>query len=112
IATPFFGPDGALAGVVAGILDLRSIANLLEQYRTLPGATITIVDHKNRVIYSTPGSGYSSLQDVASLPLVSAGISTEGVYRYAGSATDYHAGDRADAARSSGRDRSDSTLVA
>src|SRR5690606_33022262 len=30
----------------------------------------------------------------------------------AGSATDYHAGDRADAARSSGRDRSDSTLVA
>ena len=68
IATPFAGPDGQTAGVACGILRLASIATLVEKYRTLPDATITIVDHLNRVVYSTAGSGYQSLDDLTTLP--------------------------------------------
>ena len=84
IAVPIFDAAGTFAGVAGGSLDLSKFQQFVEDYRTLTGATNTIVDQHGRVIYASEGSGVIALQNLAFEPLLTTNTTTAGnVFRYA-----------------------------
>ena len=78
MAAPYYRTDGTLDGVVATILNLDSIGKIVEQYSSLPQATVTIVDQQNRVLYATPKSGRVGLQDLSKTPVIMAAATATG----------------------------------
>ena len=83
IAVPFFGPDGSVAGVVGGSLNLSTFEHYIKELRTLPDAQIAILDQHDRVIYASDDAGFSALQSLAQEPIVAAASAAqEGVFRY------------------------------
>ena len=73
---------GRLAGVGAGVLNLSRLGEFAESYRTGPDAVITIVDRQNRVIWATPGSGRTALEDLSEDILVRRGEAAKSAYQY------------------------------
>jgi signal transduction histidine kinase/CheY-like chemotaxis protein len=87
IAVPLHAPDGAPTGVVGGSLDLSKFQRFVEEYGVMPDASITIVDQHDRVIYSTPGTGFAVLQSLRqSLLVQSSAAASDSVFRYNGDA--------------------------
>ncbi|MCC7417730.1 MAG: response regulator [Acidobacteria bacterium] len=83
LAVPLVGPDGAVTGVLAGSLDLSRFTHLVDAYRTMPGAEMTIVDQHDRVLYTSPRSGFAVLQNLRAEPLVQRSLSTSnGLFQY------------------------------
>ncbi len=93
IAVPFYAKDGRAAGAVDAVLGLESFKDFVEAYQTVPGATVTILDQQHRVIYASPGSGYSVQQDLTANDMVrESDRAPDRIYRYTP--------DRSDGARS------------
>ncbi|HEX3704821.1 MAG TPA: ATP-binding protein, partial [Vicinamibacterales bacterium] len=89
IAVPILDANGEPDGVVGGSLNLSKFRKFLEEYRTLPGATITIADQHNRVIYASASSGFAALQNLAQEPIVLASAAADdGLFRYTRQGTD------------------------
>ncbi len=83
IAVPIRDATGAVDGVAGGSLSLSNFRHFLEEYGTLPGATIIVADQHNRVIYASAQSGFVALQDVTREPFARASPSAgDGVFRY------------------------------
>jgi len=74
VTAPLFDGSGALFGVVAGSLRLAHFEEFGENYRTLSGATILILDQRNRVIYSNRTEGYRPLASLEHSALVEASL--------------------------------------
>lgn len=70
ISAPLRDASGRLRGIVEGSLNLRAFARLESTRLFVDGATLVIVDQKQRVIYSGAGTGYRELQSLAAHPLV------------------------------------------
>ncbi|MGE0445689.1 MAG: ATP-binding protein, partial [Vicinamibacterales bacterium] len=77
IVAPFSGPDGRVAGVGIGVLDLPQLRQFVDRYRSNPFIVITIVDRNGLVISASEGSGRDALQDLSRHPLLAM---TEGQY--------------------------------
>jgi len=89
IAKPFDGPDGSIAGVAGGSLDLSKFERFVKDFGTLPDARVTIVDQRHRVIYGAGEAGYLPLQSLADDALVtSSAEALDGVFRYRRSTPD------------------------
>jgi signal transduction histidine kinase/CheY-like chemotaxis protein len=89
ICAPYFNDARALSGIACGPLRLATIARLVERYQALPQATITVVDHTNRVVYATSSSGREQLQDLTPDPLVRASATAvDGAFQYAADGAD------------------------
>ena len=73
IGAPYFRDDGSVEGVACAILKLESIGRIVEQYRSLPQADISVVDQENRVIYA---SGHRHVQDLSGTPVIRAAART------------------------------------
>jgi signal transduction histidine kinase/DNA-binding response OmpR family regulator len=83
IAVPIVHPDGDVAGVAGGSLDLSKFGRFADEFRTLADAQITILDQHDRVIYTSGAAGLSALQSLAQDDLVRmSGRATNGVYKY------------------------------
>jgi signal transduction histidine kinase/DNA-binding response OmpR family regulator len=83
IAMPFEAPDGTVAGVAGGSLDLSRFEKFVQDFGTLPDARVTIIDQRNRVIYASSATHYQPLESLADDPLVrSKGAAHGGAYRY------------------------------
>ena len=80
IASPYGRRPGALDGVVCGILELDSIARLVESASgdTLPQLRITIVDRDNHVIYGNALSAHAKLDDMSGDPVLAASEAESG----------------------------------
>jgi signal transduction histidine kinase/DNA-binding response OmpR family regulator len=61
LAAPYFSPDGAVAGVVATVLDLDRFHRFIESYRTLADASVTILDEHDQVVYASTNSGHQPM---------------------------------------------------
>src|SRR5262249_31740246 len=72
IAAPLVASDGRVAGVAGGSLNLSKFQRFVEDYQTLEDGTITILDQHDRVIYSSPTSGYRVLESLAAHPMLTA----------------------------------------
>ncbi len=82
-AVPFFDARGNIQGVAGGSLDLSRFDRFLEGFRTLPGVHITVVDQHDRVIYTSGAGDFTTLQNLATDPLVASSAKTrDGVFRY------------------------------
>jgi signal transduction histidine kinase/DNA-binding response OmpR family regulator len=83
ICSPYFTDAQELAGVACGPLRLAGLARLVESYQALPQATVTVVDHNDRVIYATSSSGRAQLQDLNADPVVrQADAAGDGSFQY------------------------------
>ena len=56
ISAPLFSAPDHANGVTYGVLDLAKFRHFVEQYQGWPDATVIILDHLNRVIYTTEHS--------------------------------------------------------
>jgi signal transduction histidine kinase/ActR/RegA family two-component response regulator len=83
MAAPFYTSDQTIGGVVAAMLSLQTLTKVLDGYQTQPDAVITVVDHRNHIIYASSASGHQVQESLEGSPLV-AGLGTQssGVYRY------------------------------
>ena len=70
VTAPIFMPDGALFGVIAGMLDLSAFEQSTRTFGTLDAADIFILDQHDRVIYSNRGAAYRPLESMTGSPLV------------------------------------------
>jgi len=70
ITAPLFTKTGELYGLVVGSLKLSQFERFDQNYRTLNGAAILILDQRDRVIYSNRGSEYRPLEPMENSPLV------------------------------------------
>ena len=83
IAAPVRDAAGAITGVAGGSLDLSKFQRFVEDYKSLPDATITILDQHSRVIYSTAQSGDAAVEQSSRDDLVSASArNTSRVFRF------------------------------
>jgi two-component system, sensor histidine kinase len=69
ITAPLFTKTGELYGLVVGSLKLSNFERFDQNYRTLNGAAILILDHRDRVIYSNRGE-YRPLESMENSALV------------------------------------------
>ena len=84
IAAPIVYANGEVAGVAGGSLDLSKFERFADDFRTLADAQITVLDQRDRVIYTSGAAGFSALQNLAQDNLVRAsGQANNGVYTYA-----------------------------
>jgi signal transduction histidine kinase/DNA-binding response OmpR family regulator len=67
IAAPIFAPDGSVAGVVYGTLNLSQLQRYVEDRQAMADAIVTVLDQHNRVISATARSGYKTSQDLANV---------------------------------------------
>ena len=82
IAVPLID-SGRVSGVVGGSLDLSKFQRFVDDFRTLPNARITIVDQRNRVLYSGGQPGYTMLENLAEDDLVRGSNGAgSGTFRY------------------------------
>src|SRR5262245_20321471 len=82
IAVPALDASGP-TGVVGGSLDLSQFQRFVEDFRTLPNARITIVDQRDRVIYSGGQTGFRALENLADDDLVrGSAAADQGTFRY------------------------------
>jgi signal transduction histidine kinase/CheY-like chemotaxis protein len=89
IAAPYYGSDGALAGVACVILRLEAIAQFVEHKGDLPAADITLVDENNQVLYAAAHTARKQGADLSSTPLLTAGsAATTPVFEYTPGAPD------------------------
>ncbi len=70
ITAPLFTRKGELHGLVVGSLKLSHFERFDQNYRTLNGAAILILDQRDRVIYSNRGSEYRPLEPMENSALV------------------------------------------
>ena len=70
LTAPLFSKSGALFGILAGSLKFTHFERFNENYRTLNGAAILILDQHNRVIYSNSASVYRTLESMDNSALV------------------------------------------
>ena len=83
IAMPMLDAAGAVTGVAGGSLDLSKFERFVEDFRTLPGAQVTVVDQHDRVIYTSAQAGFSALQNVSQDMLIVAGAKARNsTFRY------------------------------
>ena len=83
IATPWLAPDGAVAGVAYGVLNLSKFRQVIEGHQAIPDATIVILDQHNRVISASDRSSYVLEQDLSDSELVRASRDApDGIYQY------------------------------
>jgi len=76
ITAPLFNRKGELYGLVVGSLKLSQFERFDQNYRTLSGAGILILDQRNRVIYSNRGAEYRPLESVENSALVKSSKAT------------------------------------
>jgi signal transduction histidine kinase/FixJ family two-component response regulator len=89
IEAPWLAPNGTVAGVVFGNLDLSKLRQVVERYQVILDATIVILDAHHRVIYASDRSPYKAQQDLSDDELVRAGESAAGdIYQYTPKAAD------------------------
>ncbi len=74
ITAPLFAPNGDMLGVLVGSLRLSHFQAFSENYKTLSGASILILDQRDRVIYSNRSAGYQPLDSVEHSALVEASL--------------------------------------
>jgi signal transduction histidine kinase/CheY-like chemotaxis protein len=74
ITAPLFAPNGELFGILVGSLRLSHFEEFGETYRALSGASILILDHRNRVIYSNRAAEYQPLESMEHSALVEASL--------------------------------------
>jgi len=83
IAVPILDANGTPTGVAGGSLNLSRFQRFLQEFGTLSGATIIVVDQHSRVIYASAASGFVALQDIGQERLVAASPSAKrGVFQY------------------------------
>jgi len=83
IAVPAIDAGGRVGQVVGGSLDLSKFERFVADFHTLPNARITIVDQRDRVIYSGGETGYLARESLANDDLVRGGAAANGgVFRY------------------------------
>src|SRR5258708_2665032 len=70
ITAPLFTKEGKLHGLVVGSLKLSQFERFDQNYRTLNGAAILILDQRDRVIYSNRGAQYRPLESMENSALV------------------------------------------
>jgi signal transduction histidine kinase/ActR/RegA family two-component response regulator len=78
ITAPIFTPAGQLFGVLSGSLRLSHFEEFGQNYRNLKGASILILDQRNRVIYSNNATAYRPLAPMDSSPLVKTALQSPG----------------------------------
>ena len=81
IAAPY-KTNGRVAGVGVGVLDLTRLAEFLDAYRTLPSASITIVDGEGKVISASGSSGRRANQSLINEPVLKAATAATGPFQY------------------------------
>ena len=64
VSAPLFSAPDQVSGVTYGVLDLSMFRHFVEQYQSSPDATVVILDHLNRVIYTSERSPYTLRQDL------------------------------------------------
>jgi len=74
ITAPLFAPSGELKGIVVGSLKLSHFEHFDQDYRNLAGASILILDQRDRVIYSNHGAGRRPLESLHDSPAVKASL--------------------------------------
>jgi len=74
VSAPILDGVGRPVGVVEGSLDLSRFARFSQVYATRSEARAVIVDELNRVLYASPGTGVSVLENVADNELVQAAL--------------------------------------
>ncbi|HEX7138933.1 MAG TPA: cache domain-containing protein, partial [Vicinamibacterales bacterium] len=95
IAFPLVAAGGDIEGVAVGSLDLSKFEMFAKDFDALPDARVTIVDHQDRVIYTSAATGYAPLQPLTDdLLVTSRGRAQNGVYRYERAAQDAGGGTR------------------
>jgi PAS domain S-box-containing protein len=72
ISAPVFDRDRQRVGIVEGSLNLARFKQFGADYQAMTGATIVILDQRNRVIYSSQTTAYDVLQDLTGSPLMTA----------------------------------------
>ena len=74
ITAPLFTKSGQLFGILSGSLRLSHFEKFKANYQTLTNAAILILDQHNRVIYSSRGGAYQTLESMENSPLVKASM--------------------------------------
>jgi signal transduction histidine kinase/CheY-like chemotaxis protein len=78
ITAPLLTATGETFGILVGSLRLSHFEDLGQNYGTLSGASILILDQHSRVIYSNRGARYQPLQAMQDSPLVRASFHSAG----------------------------------
>src|SRR4029077_13643959 len=65
ISTPMFDPAHEVAGVAGGSLDLSKLKRFVEEFPTLADARVTVLDQRDRVIYTSGETSFTALQSLA-----------------------------------------------
>jgi signal transduction histidine kinase/DNA-binding response OmpR family regulator len=95
IAVPVVDAGGKVTQVVGGSLDLSKFKRFIADFHTLPNARITIVDQRDRIIYSGGEAGYVARESLANDDLVRGGTEANGAaFRYERRAADETQGTR------------------
>ncbi len=76
---------GGVGGVVTGTLTLEGLTALQKTYEGIPGVSLLVTDHSNRLIYSTDSRMPPVLSDVSTVPAVrmADGAGRAGIYQFA-----------------------------
>ncbi|MEP7307541.1 MAG: response regulator [Acidobacteriota bacterium] len=83
ISAPLIAAPDRVNGVTYGVLDLAKFRQFVEQYQGSPETTVVILDHLNRVIYTSDHSPYALRQDLSDDELVRASArQSENVFDY------------------------------
>jgi signal transduction histidine kinase/DNA-binding response OmpR family regulator len=83
IAVPILPPDGSVAGVASGGLDLSKFGRFVDDFKTLKDARVTILDQHDRLIFTNMQANFTALQSLAQDNLVTASATAKnGIYRY------------------------------
>ncbi len=83
VSAPLFSAPDQVSGVTYGVLDLSNFRHFVEQYQSSPDATVVILDHLDRVIYTSERSPFTLRQDLSGDELVHAAArQSENVYDY------------------------------
>jgi len=83
VASPFYGTDGALAGVTCLVLRLDNIAPFIERFGDLPEADVTIVDAANRILYAGSRTTRRVGDVLSNAPLLAAPrVRSAGLFEY------------------------------
>jgi len=70
ISAPLISAPDRVTGVTYGVLDLAKFRHFVERYQGSPDTTVVILDHLNRVIYTSDRSPYALRQDLTDDELV------------------------------------------
>ncbi|MCC6362848.1 MAG: hypothetical protein IT165_04950 [Bryobacterales bacterium] len=82
LSAPLRDRQSRSAGIVEGSLALERIALALSHTGLEHGTRLVLLDRNSAVVYASPSSGYTYLQNLATDPMVTAARAAAGVARY------------------------------